>query len=107
MVALSLALGGIAVRRAQPRRLAAIGLSLLLVEDALTFAVHVPLAVFLQGIAPEAVPPDWAWLRARYVADDVMRTLLLVGAALAFIAAGTRNVESARLESKVHTEEAL
>ena len=94
MVSLSLVTGVIAVRRAQPRRTAALGLSLLLVEDVLT-AVHVPLVLLLQGLAPEAAPVDWGWLRTRYVLDDVVRTALLAAAAIAFIGAGIRNIESA------------
>jgi len=100
MVGLSLITGVMAVRTGRPRRLAAFGLSLLLVENVLT-AVHVSLVVLLQGIAPDAAPADWGWLRARYVLDDAVRTTLLMGAAIAFIFAGIRNVKSAtRVEER-------
>ncbi len=101
LVALSLVLGLLALRSARPRRLAALGLGLLLVEDGLT-ALHVPLVRLLARTTPDVAAAEWAWLRARYLFDDVARTALLVGAAIAYIAAGMRNRE---LERLAHTEE--
>jgi len=96
MIGLSLGSGLLAVVLTRQRRPALVGLSLLLVEDVLTAAVHIPLALRLQSLAPDAVPPEWEWLRARYLFDDVSRTALLVGAAIAFAAAGFRNMHTER-----------
>jgi hypothetical protein len=88
MVVSTLVTSALNVRLARPRRLAAIGLGLLLVEDAMTMGAHIPLVLFLN--AAQAVPADWTWLRDRYVFDDVLRTAILLSATVVFLAAAFR-----------------
>jgi hypothetical protein len=91
LVALSLASGIAAVALARQRRLALIGLGLLLVEVLLTAVFHIPLAMRLQTMVPAAPPPDWDALKARYIFDDLARTGVLLGASVVFAAAGLRS----------------
>ena len=92
MVVTTLACAVMAVRKARPRRLAVVGLALLLAEDVLTFRLHVPFVLVLQSTAAGIAPPHWSWLRARYVFDDVSRTALLLAAAIVFIQSGIQNM---------------
>lgn len=96
MVAVTLASAAIAVWKARPRKLAVIGLALLLAEDLFTFGLHVPFVLALESKTGDP-PADWSSLCARYVFDDVSRTVLLLGAATVFLTAVLQNKRAAQL----------
>jgi len=85
MVIATLGAAALAVHKARPRKLAVIGLVLLVVEDVLTFGLHVPFVLALESKTADPAPADWSALCSRYIFDDVSRTVLLLAAAIVFL----------------------
>src|SRR5438445_3375738 len=90
MLLLTLPSAVMAVRVGASRRTAIQGLVLLLVDYAWTAAIHIPLVTRLQNLESITASSEWPWLRGRYIADDVVRTMALLAASVSFVALATR-----------------
>jgi hypothetical protein len=76
------------------RRLAVQGLVLLVADYAWTVAIHIPLVTRLQSLGAIAAGSEWSWLRARYIADDLVRTVFLLAASVSFVVLATLRGQS-------------